>query len=183
MISMISIVINVKSKVVCFDCCGEAHLKLCSNTACLGSILYFLGLKDYSLTEQSEKHVNNLVGLHSARSLWHTGGERESERPTQCSLVCMNQTMGQDVRQNHMLARSLSNPLSLWQTHTDCRWKGRDVIVEAKNPPIKLQGTIPAGPDRERHPMLWIPVQPPRYTCTPKQSMEIHVRFPVEGSQ
>lgn len=54
---------------VCFDCCEGAHLELCSNTVSAGSILYSLGRKDYSLTEQSGKHVNNLVGLHSACTL------------------------------------------------------------------------------------------------------------------
>lgn len=55
-----------------FDCCEGAHLELCSNSVSAGSILYSLGRKDYSLTEQSGKHVNNLVGLHSACTLWHT---------------------------------------------------------------------------------------------------------------
>lgn len=68
-----SILIHVNPKVVCFVGCGGAHLDLGSNTASLGSILYSLGLKDYSLTEQSGKHVNNLVGLHSACSLTHRG--------------------------------------------------------------------------------------------------------------
>lgn len=63
-----TILINVNPKVVCFDCCGGVHLDLCSNTVSLGSILYSLVLKDYGLTEQRGKHVNNLVGLHSACS-------------------------------------------------------------------------------------------------------------------
>lgn len=40
----ISTLINGNPKVVCLDCCGEAHLNVCSNAVGLGSILYSLGL-------------------------------------------------------------------------------------------------------------------------------------------
>lgn len=102
---------NVNPKFVGFDCCGGVHLDLCSNTVSLGSILYSLDLKDYGLTEQSGKHVNNLVGLHSACSLWHT------QRPTQYSMVCCAwiKTTGEHVRLNHMLS----------DTHTQREREGR----------------------------------------------------------
>lgn len=101
-----TILIYVNQKVVCFDCCGGIHLDLCSNTASLGSILYSLGLKDYSLTEQSGKHVNNLVGLHSACTLWQT--QTNTIRHT---VLHMNQ--------NHRRAcASKSHALSQTHTHT-----------------------------------------------------------------
>ena len=68
-IRLTTILIQVKPKLVRFDCYGGVHLDLCSNTVSLDPILYSLGLKDYSLTELSREHVNNLVGLHSACSL------------------------------------------------------------------------------------------------------------------
>lgn len=59
---------------------------LCSNTvSLLDSILYSQSLKDYSLTERREKHVNNLEGLHIVHSLTQRPdnaaycGERESK--------------------------------------------------------------------------------------------------------
>lgn len=143
---------------MCLVCSRGAHLDLCSNAVSLGSILYSLGLKDYSLTEQSGKHANNLVGLHSACGLWHT------QRPTQYSILCMNQIY-------RSACASPSHALS--QTHTHKMGVGVCMRVYKRcdsstklllHSPIELQGTTLAGTDTERHPVLWIPVQLHRYT-------------------
>ena len=115
--------INVNPKVVCFDCCGGAHLDLCSNAVSLGSILYSLGLKDYGLAEQSGKHVNNLVGLHSACSLWHT------QRATQYNIVCCAW-----IKNHRRACASKSHALSRKHRHTlqDHKHTFREIVEEEK---------------------------------------------------
>lgn len=167
----------MKTKVLCFDCCGGAHLDLCSIAVSLRSTLYSPGLTDYSLTE----HVNNLVGLHSACSLRHT------QEPTQYSIVCCAwvKTTGGHVRRNHML--SLRQKHTQTQTHSTgpkpqiqkggCAKRRRKPQVYS---PTELQAVTLAGPDTERHPVLWTQGQPPHYTYT--QAQHIHsLRYISKG--
>jgi len=174
---------------MCFDCCGGAHLDLCSIAVSLRSTLYSPGLTDYSLTEQSGKHVNNLVGLDSACSLWHT------QEPTQYSIVCCAwvKTTGGHVRRNHMLSLRQKHTQTHTHTHTHtnthstcpkpqtqkggCARRRRKPQVYS---PTELQAVTLAGPDTERHPVLWIQGQPPHYTYTQAQHIN-SLRYRSKG--
>lgn len=58
---------NENPKVCLYNFFFVEDLDFCSNTLEFQlKPLHSRGFKDYSLTEQSGKHVNNLVGLHSA---------------------------------------------------------------------------------------------------------------------
>lgn len=134
----------------------EHTFYLCSNTvSLLDSILYSQSLKDYSLTERREKHVNNLEGLHIVHSLTQGAdntaycGERESKPKANMCIV-----------------------ITCLVSHTQISMNGKRVRVSRKTlgSPIKLQGTTLAELDTERHPMLWSPVQLPHYIYKKKKA-------------